>query len=158
MRLEVLAGVLVSLLLLSALGVHALPDFSITTSLNDNVFYTMPLLPSKTLEYNFTSSFSGVPVVSEVRADIITTGTTTPWRNASFDYRRPITQAASYTGETTTLDLDTSSLISQGRVRPDCADLRLYSNATPIPFILENCSSEDTRLRFKVRDPLEPVI
>lgn len=80
----------------------------------------------------------------------------------------PLTQGTLYTvpividntGNTSVLTdyqvsiaLDTTSLISQGRLRPDCGDMRFYDStqAIPLPYWLESgCATSSTKVWIKV--------
>ena len=153
-----LSGFLFLIFLLSSLSSYATFDFDIAVSLNQNTFYTLPILSEPTLEYNFAStSQNGTPINSFVKADIISGITSVAWWNTTFLYRTTISQSADYSSDKTyILELDTQELISLSRLRNDCSDLRIYNlEFQPIPFILENCNSENTRLRFKKRMPVE---
>jgi hypothetical protein len=138
----------------------ALPDFTLNTTLNDNSFYTMPLLSAKILEYNYSSSFSGIPLDTEVIADIVKGTTVEPWANASFGYRVPITQIATNSStRATSFQLSTEQLISNGKLRSDCSDLRLYHNrSTQIPIHVTDCNTNVTRLWFRVQTPIAPTL
>lgn len=147
-------------LVLLSFSVAALPDFTINATLNDNSFYTMPLLSSKILEYNYTAAFSGVPLDSVVSADIIKGTTSVEWWNTSFRYRTPITQTATASStRATSFTFSSSSLIAEGKLHADCSDLRLYYNrTTQIPFLLQNCNSNTTKISFLVQSPVASTL
>ena len=137
---------------------YATFDFDIDVNLNENTFYTLPILSDPILEYSFLSTYqNGTPLDSFVKADITKGVTSVGWWNTTFRYRTTISQPSDYTsGKTYTLLLNTQELISSSRLRSDCRDLRIYNlEYQPVPFIIENCNSENTRLRFKKRSPVQ---
>lgn len=82
-------------------------------------------------------------------------GSSLAWWDTSFQYRLPvnITNAGpSLTDYQANITINTSSLISAGKMRPDCADLR-FANATDssFPYWIESgCNSGVTRIWVKV--------
>ena len=79
------------------------------------------------------------------------------WWNASWSYRRPIT-ITEQSGNTLTdyqvkLTIDTASLISEGKLRSDCGDIRFTdANDNEIPYWIEpnTCNSANTVIWVKV--------
>ncbi len=138
----------------------AATDFSISTTINSNTFYTLPILTPPILEYYFNSEFNLAAIDSNVSVYIIAADTDVDWWNETFAYRIPIAQSVSYhPDKTSTLILDTRTLISESMLKQDCTDLRIYNSETEqIPFILEDCNTEDTRIRFKKKNPVNSQI
>ncbi len=149
------------ILILWSFSSSATFDFDIGVDLNDNAFYTLPILSDPILEYNFISTYqNGSSIDSFVKADIIKGVTSTAWWDTAFRYRTELSQGSNYDADKTyTLILNTQELISSSTLRNDCADMRIYNQEhQPLPFILENCNSENTRLRFKKESPLQTYL
>ena len=81
------------------------------------------------------------------------------WWNTTFQYRKPIT-ITEQSGNTLTdyqvrLEIDTATLISEGKMNEDCSDVRFtYENSTgeyEIPYWIESgCNSANTIIWIKV--------
>jgi len=50
------------------------------------------------------------------------------WMNSSWQYRRSITLSASGTNVDVLISFDTATLISQGKMKSDCSDLRMVDS------------------------------
>ncbi len=73
------------------------------------------------------------------------------WWDPDWNYRREI--IISYSGPHVSgyqlgFVLDTQTLISQGKMRPDCGDIRVVSSE-PLPVYVEDCGSPSTTVWFK---------
>ena len=148
-------------LIILSLQSYAFFDFNVDTSINNNNFYTLPVLSDPILEYNFLSTYTnGTPIDSFVKADIIDGDTSKSWWDTNFRYRRIVSQSLDYNPDKVySFLLNTRDLISDSKMRSDCRDLRIYNlENEQIPFILENCNSENTRLFFKKILPIQENI
>ncbi len=133
---------------------YALPTFNLATSLNQNTFYTMPLVPAIPLDYSYSTSDITGQLQTQAQVDVIIGSTTEPWFDSTYIHRRKIT--SSFTpqlNKTIDIIVNTKQLIDDGLLRSDCGDLLLVSNqSTIIPFIIEDCNSASTLLRLKSSD------
>lgn len=87
-----------------------------------------------------------------------------PWWDADWDYRQQLTvtnQSASnslLSGYTVQSSFDTAALIAAGKLRSDCADLRLvyFDGAAnqPLDRLVEDCNTDHTRVRYALQSPL----
>jgi hypothetical protein len=77
------------------------------------------------------------------------------WYDANYDYRRPV----NITGNTIDLinyvaniSLDTASLITAGKMREDCYDIRMVDSddSSTLWYNVTNCNASDTHIRFNV--------
>jgi hypothetical protein len=88
----------------------------------------------------------------------ITVSNTAPpsWWSMAWLYRVPVTisSSASYTDQQISIYLDTRSLISAGKMRSDCGDLRVVDSdgRTQLPYWIEpnTCNTASTKLWIKV--------
>ncbi|OQX22567.1 MAG: hypothetical protein BWK75_00410 [Candidatus Altiarchaeales archaeon A3] len=78
-----------------------------------------------------------------------------PWFNCSWKYRKPI-QIKNDFGENlnnyqVSLNIDTFSLISQGKMKNDCSDTRFVYRGKELPYYLESgCNTSNTNIWIKV--------
>ncbi len=105
------------------------------------------------------TDYIGEPVIANVTTWVIKGNASQPWWNSSFRYRIPITvqerSGSTLTNYQITVTLNTLELISQGKLQPDCSDLRAAwlnsSNATePLSYWVENCNSTATKIWVKI--------
>ncbi|MBU5678907.1 MAG: DUF2341 domain-containing protein [Candidatus Aenigmarchaeota archaeon] len=110
---------------------------------------------------NFTNAFSFVEVPHSSSLNLQNAITIEAWVNpraigGSFSYRRPITitnTAGALTDYQVLVTLDTASLISQGKMRSDCGDIRFTDSdgATKLSYWIESgCNSANTRIWIKI--------
>ncbi len=75
------------------------------------------------------------------------------WWNSEWGYRREVVVDSDLTERDYTLriSLNTEALISQGKMRPDCGDIRVVNEVgEEVPFWVENCDSNDTGVWVRV--------
>lgn len=82
------------------------------------------------------------------------------WWNPDWNYRREI--VVSYSGSPVSgyqlsFTLDTQSLISEGKMRGDCGDIRIVKGEEELPVYVENCNSPDTVIWFRTDIPTSPL-
>lgn len=79
------------------------------------------------------------------------------WWNTSWDYRRAVTVINPNSFELieypTNITLDTQSLVSAGKMKPDGSDLRLLHNNVEIPFAIVAPNTANTKIVFKSSVP-----
>jgi hypothetical protein len=73
-----------------------------------------------------------------------------PWWRCGWDYRQNLTvtenSGAALTSYPVSAVVDTASLIAAGKMRPDCADIRVADAGTEIPSQVVGCDSATTRV------------
>jgi hypothetical protein len=90
------------------------------------------------------------------RITVTNTAPATTWWNTAWLYRVPvtITSSTTYTNQQVKIQLDTRSLISAGKMRSDCGDLRVVDSddATQLPYWVEpnTCNSQSTIIWVRV--------
>ena len=109
---------------------------------------------------NFTNSFSFVQVPNSASLNPTNAISIEAWiypiNMEIFKYRRPITisnPGSALTNYPVLITLNTQSLISQGKLRTDCGDIRFFDSdgITKLNYWLESgCNSANTRIWVKV--------
>ncbi|MFP4117994.1 MAG: hypothetical protein ACLFTR_03650 [Candidatus Woesearchaeota archaeon] len=148
------AILLLVFLMVFPLAVNALPEFSIDVVLEEDTFYTLPLLSESILKYDFTSSLDDEPYDTNVTADIITGDAGTYWEDTGLDEREVyLIQDMETEPKASFLVINTSEMISDGVMRTDCSDLALYDGyGKEYPYIIEDCDTHETKLKFSLDD------
>jgi hypothetical protein len=75
------------------------------------------------------------------------------WGNGSFMNRMPlnISPTADETNVQINMSIDTQSIISSGKMKSDCSDMRFYYNNVELPYWLQKgCNTTDTQVWVKV--------
>lgn len=143
------------LLAMSSLAVNALPAIELNTTVNDNVFYTLPLMGTTTLEHVVNTTDNGTPLVASVQVDFVRGISHRIWWDTSYKYRMPLSFTLPSTFNTNysvVLKIDLSAAVDTGKLRNDFADVRLIENDLIVPFFIENEDPGNFTIVFRVQN------
>jgi hypothetical protein len=110
-------------------------------------------------------AFSGILLAVLLLSMVVALGTVAPtahassaeWWNTSWNYRRSVTVVNPNSFDLieypTNITLDTQSLVSAGKMKPDGSDLRLLHNNVEIPFAIVDPNTANTKIVFKSSVP-----
>ncbi|MCJ7450136.1 MAG: hypothetical protein MUP58_00125 [Candidatus Nanohaloarchaeota archaeon QJJ-9] len=75
------------------------------------------------------------------------------WWDINWDYRRQVVvenqDSSGITDGIASVELNTSSLIDEGRMNPDCSDLRVVEKEEVVDYSIDSCNSPSSTIKFR---------
>jgi hypothetical protein len=136
-------------------------SIELSTSINNNTFYTLPILGDSIIEQVINTSENSTPFETNIQVDFVKGISTSQWWNLDYKYKIPIyinlsdLLTSDLNGDINSsfiINLDLSSEIDEEKLKSDYSDLRIVDLLDEVNYEILNLNSNIAKIKFRLSD------